>query len=126
MLFFLKLWLTSIRRLFFHFVSWWLLVVVLWCVYIAKGPEWILFLDDILHFLGGGSIAVGFFLLLVPFIENKGILLWVLVASAAFTGIVWEWLHYPGEYFDTMTDLLLNPTGALVVGVYYIYFYSKR
>ena len=76
-----------------------------------------------LHVLGGGFIAVFTYALFRSFIVNRFVLLWILVASAGTVGIGWEWYYYPSAYDDTMTDLALNPIGALLAGMYYVFFY---
>lgn len=92
-------------------------------------------LDNLLHFLGGMSIAAASFTLFAYAkhaqwmnIQRWWLQLFLIVAIVALTAVSWECMEYlldhivgshmQGDITDTMSDLLLALTGALLLSIF--------
>ena len=106
--------------------------VLLSCVYASKGPDWIWFLDDLLHTMGG-MIICSFTLWDSRNVDMSWWMRGVLCAGVVATaGIAWEEFRYyfrevttghPENYItldDTMTDLVYDLCGGYLRWMYFM------
>lgn len=99
------------------------------------------FTDNILHFLGGGCMALVFFSVIKAYINAGKIKLgsfshiFFSICIASFMGTIYEIEEYSESYFfhtdrlgdgfDTANDLFMNNLGAIIFCVI-VYFYISR
>lgn len=99
------------------------------------------FTDNILHFLGGGCVAICFFSVIRAYIHAGKIklpsfsLIFFSICAASFTGTLYEIEEYSesyffhtnrlGDAFDTANDLLMNNFGALTFCVLIFLFINR-
>lgn len=128
------------KKFFFNFVA---LIIAVFLIGIGAGVDrWLFWFDDILHFAGGMAVAVGaslFFARELSRGHRKLFLVVFIAGTSAIIGIGWEIMEwfldhtvFAGSTFrnqpgltDTVSDLVLDTSGGLLVALIYLKSKSK-